>query len=67
MFVQIIEKFGLYRSVDRGNKHRCQTGYHMTGSPFVVCSHLGSWNVMFESSLLFLVKYDTNLIQSMHF
>ena len=47
---EIIEKFGLYRSVGRGNKYRCQTGYHMTGSPFAVCSHLGSWNVMFECS-----------------
>jgi hypothetical protein len=38
---EIIEKFGLYRSVGRGIKHRCQTGYQMTGSPFAVCSHLG--------------------------
>jgi hypothetical protein len=44
---EVIEKFGLYRSVGRGIKHRCETGYHMTGSPFAVCRHLGYWNVMF--------------------
>jgi hypothetical protein len=44
----------------------------MTGSPFAVCSHLGSWNVMFECSsgnkIVFFwgVKYHTNLIQYMH-
>jgi hypothetical protein len=31
---EIIEKFGLYRNVGRGIKYRCQTGFHMTGSPF---------------------------------
>lgn len=49
---EVIEKFGLYRSVGRGVKYRCQTGYHMTGSPFAACSHLGSWNVMFACSVV---------------
>jgi hypothetical protein len=40
-------KGNLYRSVGRGIKHRCETGYHMTGSPFAVCRHLGYWNIMF--------------------